>query len=115
MTGMRQTCTDHATCCGQHFHGLGAFDAHRAGGICRDAGDVTYRTGKRTGENVLQVWTDDGYCDKMRGCWVDGKRVQHEHPVTVWQIATTDEQRSRLQGAWGSQGDESDAQMGFAL
>ena len=105
----RQTCTDHATCCGQHFHGLGAFDAHRAGGICRDADDATYRTGKRIGTSMLQSWTDDGYCDKLPGCWADGKRVKYEHPVTIWQIATTEEQRSRLQGAWAPDGNESDS------
>jgi len=44
----------------------------------------------------LQQWTPEGFCDKMRGCWEDGRRIRYEHPVTIWQVATTEEQRLAL-------------------
>lgn len=101
----RKTCTDHATCCGQHFSGLTAFDAHRIGGICRDAQDVVYGpNSKRSGLPMLQAWTEDGYCDKEPGCYVDGKRVRYAEGVTIWQIATTEEQREKLATAFQKQG-----------
>lgn len=109
----RQTCTDHAACCGQHFHGLGAFDAHRKDGICYDASEVVYGSNsKRAGEPMLQAWTEIGSCDKERGCWVSGKRDHYVEGVTVWQMATTEEQRERLSDAWAK---PTAPQMGLAL
>jgi len=108
----RQTCTDHCCGCGQHFHGLTAFDAHRVDGICREAGEVLYGAGKRQGQPILQVWTDEGCCDKEAGCWSEGKRLRYAEGVSIWQIAVTTEQRERLQRAWSN---ESDAQIGLAL
>jgi hypothetical protein len=93
----RRTCIDHCAGCGQHFHGLGAFDAHRKGGYCHDPLEVLYGPdSKRSGQPVLQAWTTDGYCDKERGCWIDGKRDHYVEGVTIWQIASTPEQAAAL-------------------
>lgn len=93
----RRTCTDHAVCCGQHFHGLAAFDAHRKDGICRDASEVLYGVNsKRYGEPVLQAWTASGSCALETGCYVDGKLDHYVEGVTIWQIAPTPEQAARL-------------------
>ena len=78
----RQTCTDHCSTCGRHFHGLGAFDAHRRENTC-GAPETALNT---KGRLVLQVWTLDGYCQLTPGCWRDGKRDHWEHPVTIWQV-----------------------------
>ena len=96
-TPRRQTCTDHCVGCGSHFHGLGAFDVHRQGGKCHDPATAAVQSGKREGQPVLQAWTDDGWCDKMRGCWQDGKRVQWEHPVTVWQVRMSEQERAHIE------------------
>ena len=82
----RQTCTDHATCCDRHFHGLAAFDLHRKGGECTDPAEIF----RKDGEPALQVWTDTGSCTLLTGSRVEG--------VTIWQVATTAEARERLQG-----------------
>lgn len=92
----RQTCTDHCAGCGRHFHGLGAFDQHRTDGFCADPAGVLIRSGKREGQPALQVWTDEGFCDKERGCWDDGRRVRYVTPVTIYQVSTTEEQRAAL-------------------
>ena len=92
----RQTCTDHATCRDRCFHGLKAFDLHRQGGECLDPATVAIRNGARAGELALQVWTEEGYCDHLKGCWADGKRVKYEHPRTIYQVATTEVQREGL-------------------
>lgn len=90
----RQTCTDHCRTCLRHFHGIGAFDAHRQNGQCMPpAGAVS---GK--GRLLLQMWTTEGYCDREKGCWKDGKRVTWLHPVEIWQVAMSEEQRERLAG-----------------
>ena len=78
-----QTCTDHCAGCNRHFHGLTAFDAHRRGGECQEPSEIV---GEKSGEHTLRVWTDEGNCDKMRGCWHDGKRLHFETPVTIWQM-----------------------------
>ncbi len=102
----RQTCTDHCTGCGEHFHGLGAFDLHRRGGECLEPMAVLGTEGtKREGDHLLQIWTREGSCDKGRGCWDNGKRVRWDKPVTVWQVAVTEVQRERLSGLWGRKSD----------
>ena len=92
----RQTCTDHCAGCGAHFHGLGAFDAHRQDNECQMPSETLIRSGRRKGEPSLQVWTAAGFCDKERGCWQDGRRVAFVSPVTIYQLATTEEQRQAL-------------------
>ena len=87
---MRQTCTDHCAGCGRHFHGLGAFDAHRREGECCDPEMVVGQRGKHEGEALLQVWTETGSCDKDAGCWKDGKRDHYVTPVVVWQRTGND-------------------------
>lgn len=69
----RQTCTYHCSACASHFHGLGAFDAHRRAGQC--LAPATAESSK--GRQLLQIWTDDGYCSLENGDPVDH--------VTVWQ------------------------------
>lgn len=93
----RKTCTDHCAACGQHFHVLGAFDAHQAGGYCNDASEVVYQSGNREGKFVLQPWTDTGCCDKEPGCWQNGRRLAYVENVTVWQVAPTEKQLEGLQ------------------
>ena len=92
----RPTCTDHCTGCGRHFHGLAAFDRHRVDGHCTDPVGLLMRSKGGDERPSLQQWTPDGYCDKERGCWEEGKRVRYVHPVTIWQVATTEEQRLAL-------------------
>lgn len=92
----RQSCTDHCGSCGGHFHGLGAFDAHRQNGECVDPAEAANRDGKL----LLQVWTEAGSCELSRGAWKDGKRVRWSEPVVVWQKAQTEEQRARMQAAF---------------
>ncbi len=104
----RLTCTSHCANCGEHFHGLGAFDLHRRGGECLNPGAILGAEGtKREGTPLLQIWTHDGSCDKEVGCWRDGKRVRWSAPVTVWQVVITDAQRERLSEAWGRKSDGS--------
>ena len=96
---VRQTCTDHCATCGGHFHGLGAFDAHRMQGACY-AGFL-YDLINTKGTRLLQVWTEEGYCDKEKGCWADGKRDHYSHPVTIWQTFKSEEALQRLQELGG--------------
>src|SRR3990167_6574888 len=98
----RQTCTSHCASCNRHFSGLGAFDRHRTEDGCADPESVVYVMGKRAGERQLQIWTEDGSCDKVKGCWVDGKRDHFEEGVVIWQVATTEEQRERMREAFGN-------------
>jgi hypothetical protein len=95
MSDRRQTCTDHASCCSQHFHGLAAFDAHRKDGVCRDASEVLYGPdSKRSGQPVLQSWTESGSCALEKGCYVDGKLDHYVEGVTIWQIAPSAKQQA---------------------
>lgn len=74
---MRQTCTDHCSKCGQHFHGLGAFDRHlrRVAEGTNALGARTYELDHVVGPGVgLHPWTTTGHCD------LTGKSG-----VTVWQ------------------------------
>lgn len=76
----RQTCTDHCSGCGRHFHGLGAFDAHRVGDFGRD---------RRCGDPVecgLEIWTDSGACELV---W------PHVDGITVWHLPLSDWARQR--------------------
>ena len=81
----RMTCTDHCSACGAHFHGTGAFDAHRQGEqgsrYCAEPSEVVMLKGKREGLPALQVWTDAGSC----ASWSNGKRTWIEG-VMVWQL-----------------------------
>lgn len=54
------------------------------------------RTGIRAGQPALQVWTHEGACEHVPGCWVNGHRDHYEQPVTIWQVATTEQQREQL-------------------
>lgn len=87
----RQTCTDHCSTCGRHFHGLSAFDAHRRESQCLEPGEAVTTKGRQ----LLQIWTKAGWCELARESWVNGARVPL-HPVTIWQVATTEAQRERL-------------------
>lgn len=74
---MRQTCTDHCSKCGQHFHGLTAFDAHlrRVNEGVNDHGSRSYDLDHAVGSNVgLQPWTTTGHCD-----------LTDQTGVTIWQ------------------------------
>lgn len=93
----RKTCTDHCATCGEHFHGLGAFDAHRRDGYCLPPESAANKDGKL----LLQMWTEDGSCDHVKGNWKDGRRLRWAEPVVIWQKAITDEQRARMQAAFG--------------
>ncbi len=86
MSKVRQTCTDHCTACGQHFHGLKAFEYHQQGGQCNSPGLVVAKRGKREGQPLLQLWTATGSCNKELGCWVNGKILKWIEPVTIWQV-----------------------------
>ena len=97
----RQTCTSHCAACSQHFAGLGAFDAHRKDGVCFDASEVLYGVNsKKSGQAMLQAWTTVGSCALMPGCYSNGKLVQYVEGVTIWQIATTEEEREKLKAAF---------------
>jgi len=82
------TCTSHCAGCDQHFHGVSAFDRHREDGACERGDRTVVQTGKHQGEPALQVWTADGHCDKMKGCWKDGRRLKYVHPVTIYNEVT---------------------------
>lgn len=92
----RPTCTDHCCGCNRHFHGLTAFDLHRQAGGCTSPLEVLIRSKGGQTRPGLQLWTAEGYCDKLPLCWDNGKRLHYEHPVELWQAAVTDEQRDRL-------------------
>ncbi len=83
----RQTCTDHCGGCNQHFHGLGAFTAHRQAMRCTPGADVTFAQGKKKGQLALQAWTENGYCSLQTGCRAEGKVIKWLNPVTIWQTA----------------------------
>lgn len=93
----RQTCTDHCAGCGSHFHGLGAFEAHRREQRCL----IPEAALTAKGQPLLQVWTENGSCDKETGCWQDGKRVRYVEGVTIWQRYLSPEGLQRLEG-WKS-------------
>lgn len=111
-TVRRQTCRDHCQSCQQHFSSLGAFDAHLSDNgdsteCCEGAAAITIRRDRKI-RPALQQWTTEGWCELAPGCYVDGVRVRWEHPVVVWQQATTEEQRERLSALSGRRGKESE-------
>jgi hypothetical protein len=73
-----QTCTNHCSDCGRHFHGLGAYDRHlkRTNERKNDHGAPEYDLVHVIGPD-LQPWTTTGRCD------LTGER---QEPVTVWQV-----------------------------
>lgn len=83
---MKQTCTDHCGACGRHFHGLTAFEAHRRNFECVDPPLAVSDRGRQ----LLQAWTDDGWCSLEADCFEDGQLVRWAHPVTVWQLVPTE-------------------------
>jgi hypothetical protein len=74
-----QSCTDHCAGCDRHFHGLGAFDAHRVDGACKEPSRVKVTKRDNTKVQALQVWTTAGICRL-------GRRGVVTEPVTVWQV-----------------------------
>lgn len=69
-------CSLHCCSCDAHFHGLGAFDRHRIGAWDkRECIDPALAT---------KMQSTPGLCDKMPGCWADGKHV-HDEPGLIWQ------------------------------
>lgn len=95
----RPTCTDHCARCGQHFHGLGAFDAHRQDGVCVEPAVEALRRSKDGFERpALQVWTAEGWCKLWGGCYENGRFIEdkQQHPVVIYQVATTEAQREAL-------------------
>ena len=84
-TKPRQTCTWHCAGCDSHFHSVSAFEAHRQDGACVPPIEARRRVGKRSGETLLQAWTEDGWCSLQTGCKKDGVVVNWLHPVTIYQ------------------------------
>lgn len=89
----RQTCTHCCSelgGCGQHFHGLGAFDAHLQRvheGLNRwDARtyELEHLPGQKAG---LEAWTEDGWCDLG---------AKDQHPVTIWHLPLTEARQEQL-------------------
>lgn len=95
--GRRQTCTDHCGTCGRHFHGLTAFDSHRRAFECLDPATAVSERGRQ----LLQVWTEDGWCDLDRRCWHGGERVPL-HPVTIWQQWGDPARFAGARSQWGT-------------
>jgi hypothetical protein len=93
-TAAAQTCTDHCRLCGQHFHGIGAYDLHRVGDVairegpgrrrCVQGGEV--RNGR--GQAALRIWTTTGVCTLGA--------TPREEGVTIWQDAAGAERMDDL-------------------
>jgi hypothetical protein len=87
---VRQTCTDHCSSCGQHFHGLGAFDAHlqRFGEGLNERGTRSYHLRHLEGTDAkLEAWTTEGVCEMSKPTEVG---------VTVWRRPLSEKERERL-------------------
>ncbi len=85
----RQTCTDHCSFCGGHYHGQGAYDAHlqRFDEGPNAQGARSYRLQHADGSEVgLKAWTMDGVCELSRPA---------QEGVTIWQkpLSARDQQR----------------------
>ena len=79
-------CVAHCTSCQSHFTGLAPFDAHRVGGYCVDPSEPVFGDkSARAGQRILQAI--DGRCDKLKGCWKDGKRDHYVEGVALWQMS----------------------------
>jgi hypothetical protein len=73
-----QTCTDHCSACGAHFHGLAAFDKHLKRVNESAKGERPYYELEHlSGEDAgLHAWTTSGRCDF----------AGNGMPVTIWQM-----------------------------
>jgi hypothetical protein len=91
----RTGCTNHCMGCGRHFTGLSLFDTHRKDGACRDPETVKTKTGEPVFQSV-----DDGFCNKLPGCYIDGRHVKDAEPVVVWQGHVSEADRARLREAF---------------
>lgn len=80
----KKTCVWHCQGCQGHFHSIASFDFHRSGDYCSNPETVATKDGKL----LLQMYTDEGFCDLTTGCWSDGKRVKYISPVTIWQTVS---------------------------
>ena len=83
----RPTCTWHCAACDRHFHSVNAFDAHRVDGECAEPETVLSKPSAQYpgGQPKLALWTAEGHCDKMPGCWIHGVYQHHVSPVEIWQ------------------------------
>ena len=90
------TCTDHCATCERHFHGLGAFDAHRVDGECAEPSEVTVTARDSSTHPGLQLWTDSGACRLSRGVYKNGQIVQINSPVAIWQVWQSEQQKEAL-------------------
>lgn len=86
----RQTCTDHCSACGRHFHGLAAFDLHlhRVNERKNRWGAPTYDLEHCT--EGLEVWAEEGYCD------LTGAELPL-YPVVIWRKPLTEAEKERLE------------------
>lgn len=78
------TCTNHCGGCGQCFHSLNAFDAHRQGDFASDDPEL----GRRCVHPLdmggrLVALTEDGECRVHD----DGSGVRVKRGVTIWTVA----------------------------
>ncbi len=90
-TPKRQTCTDHCSGCGRHFHGLAAFDAHllRVNEGLNAQGARSYELEHQDGAAAgLEEWTAEGWCELAA--------TEPQHPVTIWRRPQTEAERVRL-------------------
>lgn len=85
-----QTCTDHCGTCDRHFHGLGAFDAHRQDGECIEPVQAVVTSRDGSTRQALQVWTDNGECRLGLG------RQRITPNVTIWQVWQSEAQKESL-------------------
>lgn len=89
MSGKATTCTNHCGACGQHFHSLHGFDAHRTGDYSRPLGSLG---GRRCLDaelvDALAPLTVDGVCRICRG--------PEQHGVTIYTTADYKERVSQL-------------------
>lgn len=90
----RTGCTNHCMGCQRHFSSLSGFDAHRKGGECH----APIELHKKNGEPLFTGI--EGFCNKMPGCFVDGKHIKDVEPVVVWQGYVSEADRVRLQEAF---------------
>ncbi len=102
----RSFCTHHCSDrygCGQHFRGLGAFDAHLkrvSEGPNADGArsyELTHLEGAEAG---LEAWVTDGWCSLRPGPDVQG--------VTVWHLPLSEADRERLAAI----GQDADSEQG---
>lgn len=93
----RVGCISHCGGCDRHFTGLTAFDAHRIGGECKEPESAK---SLKSGRPLLQIASETGFCNKMPGCFHDGKHIKDVEPVVVWQSYSTEEEQARRREAF---------------